>query len=495
MQRGFFVAFIALITLGASTPAPCGQEQGRNFYRLGVFAYEDGAYADAEIQLLQAAELDPENPAIQHYLGKTYLTLGRLPEAQTHLSQARRIDPDLPGLKSDLAALHFRQADYAEAAALYGELAREETSNVLASYNAGISLYRQERFGEALEQLLEAAERSPSVQANAFYYVGLCYQELGDTAKAAEKFTHVRDHSQNDSLRKSAENALWALKARTRSERRLRFYGRLGGGYDDNVRLAADDDDIAAREGDSFLRAHLSGRYDLVRGDSAVAGLGYSHYQTVYQDLAAFNLIGATPTLYAKLRSGAFSLGFRYSPSFYWLDGDSYLHRHQLRPELRWKIRDRLVSLLAYAYQRDDHRIDDDRDGAAHLGSLDLVHGFGGRKTFVRAGATYKMRTADSPDQEYRQWAVRGGVGFGLFAGIQAALKTRYRGKNYDNVDTDFDQRREDRNFQAGVTLEGHLFADWLGWLLEYGYTRNQSNVDSFDYDRNQVGLSLTARY
>ncbi|MDF1553779.1 MAG: surface lipoprotein assembly modifier [Deferrisomatales bacterium] len=495
MQRGLFFASVVLCILGAALPAPGEPGEGRNFYNLGVFAYEDGAFDDAEFNLLRAVQLEPDNPYIHHYLGKTYLTRGWLPKAEVHLSRAWEIDPEIPELRSDLAALHFQQSNYTRAAALYGEVAEQDPSDVLANYNAGISLFREDRFEAAAGRLLEAADRSPSVRGNAYYYVGLCYQELGEIDQAAEKFAYVRDHAESSSLRKSAENALWALKARARAERRFRFYGRLGAGYDDNVRLSPGDEDLAAKEGDAYLQAYLSGRYDLVRGDVTTFGVGYNHSQTVYEDLTEFNLIGATPNLYAQVRHRALTYGFRYLPSFYWLDGDTYLQRHQLRPELQWKLGKRVVSLLAYAYERDDYQSDDGRDGDAHLGSLDLVYGFGGRTTFLRLGGTYKSRSADSPDQEYQQWTARGGLGFELLAGVQATVKARYYWKDYDNVDSDFETRREDRNLQAGLTLERALFTDWLGWLVEYSYTRSDSNIDSFDYDRNQVSLSLTARY
>ncbi len=74
-------------------------EEGRAYYDLGVFAYEDGDYEDAENNLTKALEFNPFNPFYNHYLGKTYLKKERYQEAENYLTIAWKISPDIPGLR------------------------------------------------------------------------------------------------------------------------------------------------------------------------------------------------------------------------------------------------------------------------------------------------------------------------------------------------------------------------------------------------------------
>jgi hypothetical protein len=39
------------------------------------------------------------------------------------------------------------------------------------------------------------------------------------------------------------------------------------------------------------------------------------------------------------------------------------------------------------------------------------------------------------------------------------------------------------------------VYSDWLGVLLEYRHIRNDSNINDFEYTRNQITFSVTATY
>ncbi len=496
MRKCFPAVLLVLACLAGTASAAVQHGDGRSHYYLGVFAHEDGAYQAAEEHLRAALDREPDNPYYQHYLGKTALKLRQYDEALSYLQAAWETDPDIPGLKVDLAATRFELRQFGPASELYVEVVAEDASNVLAAYNAGISLYREARYREAIDYLERAAAGSASVRDNAVYYAGVCYQRLGMLDEAIDKLEYVRDRAASASLRASAENALWAIKAQAREEQRLRLLAKLSFGYDDNVRLAPDiADGLGAGQGDYFFAGSLSGSYDLLRAGGFTLGAGYNHYQTAYTDLDEYDLVSATPNLYARYRARPFTFGLRYLPSFYWLDKDRYLTRHEVRPSVQWRLRKNLVTAATYAYQDEDYDQDDGRDGQAHLGSLDLAYNFGGRKNYLRVGGEFKDKSADAPDQEYEQWTARVGVSLGLPLGLGLGLKGRYYSKKYQAADPVFGFRRSDDYWEGAVSVEHRFFADWLGVVGEFTYVDNDSNIVVYDYVRRIGTLSLTARY
>lgn len=87
------------------------QEEGRAYFDFGVFAFEEGDLKDAETNLKIALSLSPDNPYYHHYLGKTYLKMGRYPESMAYLKKAaslamfnRVLEAPEPGILGENAA-------------------------------------------------------------------------------------------------------------------------------------------------------------------------------------------------------------------------------------------------------------------------------------------------------------------------------------------------------------------------------------------------------
>jgi len=78
------------------------EKKSRAYYDLGVFAYEDADYKDAEENLLKALEFLPGNPSYNHFLGKIYLKTEQYSEAEIFINKAWNVKPELPGLEYDM---------------------------------------------------------------------------------------------------------------------------------------------------------------------------------------------------------------------------------------------------------------------------------------------------------------------------------------------------------------------------------------------------------
>ncbi|OQX25115.1 MAG: hypothetical protein BWK80_17340 [Desulfobacteraceae bacterium IS3] len=492
-KPSFFLILFFLLSLCSSASAQ--KEMGGAYYDFGVFAYQDGDYEDAEKNFRKALEFEPGNPFYAHYMGKTYLKTERYKEAMTYLSQAMKADPDIAGLKYDMAFIKYKTADYAEAAALFKAVAEKEPSNVLAYYYAGIALYKQGHYKDAQKYLSRAAEKSPNLQANAYYHEALCYQRMGEIRKALDKFAYVKDHADSESLRENAGKWIQAISEKEKAAKPYSLFLKIARRYDDNVQLEPTDTDTYADEGDSATIAYFSGRYQFIDRESLAMGAGYSHYQTWYDDLSEYDLTGSLFNIYTRYRLYPFNFGLSYLPSYYWADGESYLRRHQFRPDIIMEISDILTGRFSYTYSKDDYLQNEERNGHSDEFSLDLYCGLPNAIGILSGGLTYEKASASHPDYDYSQLKANLGISLHLPWGMNMDVSGRYYDKKYDNSDSVYSVERDDSKYNASVSLSRSLFYDWLELAAEFGYTKNDSNIKDYDYEKKVTTLSLTAKY
>lgn len=468
---------------------------GRAYFDFGVFAYEDGAYDEARNHFRMALDFDPDNPKYHQYIGRTFLKQDRFDEAAVHLQRAMEINPDIPGLKHDTAMLHFLQGDDAQASALFERAAAESSDDVLARYYAGVTLFRLERYEKAAGYFLEAAEKSPEARARGRYYAGVAYQKSGQSDRALKLFERLMEDPNAGEFAQLAREWATVIREGGAGKRPWQLFLKLGRRYDDNVTLDPDDADLFTDESDWGTQLFFSGRYEFLRRDSFSMGAGYRHYRMDYDDLDRYDLTGSFGDAYAAYRIEPFTLRMVLAPTYYWADGDSYLRQYRLGPDLLWLATPRLLARLSYRYGDNAYFEDDGRTGhdqtvfsEAYYSILD-----GGGRLFGRL--EYEDRSADAADEEYGQWRFRLGGSLELPWKLEAGVSGEYRARNYDAPDGFYGVEREDDRYTMDLSLSRPVFWDWLGVLAEYRYIRNDSNINDYEYTRNQFTLSVTATY
>jgi tetratricopeptide (TPR) repeat protein len=499
MQRALSYVSVILLVLYVFLPAHAEEQGGGAYYDLGVYAYEEGDYASAEGYFTKALASNPDDPYSNHFLGKTYLATERYQEAMKHLNMAWKVNPDISGLQYDLAYLHYKMSKYSKAADLFAEIATEDPSNLLAAYHAGICLYKQRDYQEALDYFLAAAEKSSTIKDNGYYYAGVCYYEIGKIDEAAERFEYVRDHADSRLLR---DNALvWLGRIQKKKEKVVKpysLYFKTGLHYDDNIPLDPLDRDVFDDQSGIVAKAYFSGKYNVVNRKDYQIGAGYSHYQTWHDghdDLDEYDLIASILNLYGKYRLEPFTFSLSYLPTYYWLDLDSYLRRHKIRPEVTWQCHEKLSTRLSYSYYSDERFDLDEKDGHTNEVFLDAYYSILGKTGYLFGGVGYEAREARSDNEDYGRLKTKLGIMLDIPWDLKATLTGRYYDKEYDNVDTVFGIEREDSEYRVSASISRKVFCEWLSAVAEYNFTKNDSNIDDFEYEREVIGLSLTARY
>lgn len=494
-MRKTMVIFVISLAVLVQAAFVFGREKGRAYFDLGVFAYEEGDYEGAEKDFSKALDLGPGNPLYLQYLGRTYLKMEKYDQAEKYLVPARQSDPELTGLTYDLAYLHFKKEEYLRASQLFEEVAAEEKDNVLALYYAGISLYRMQEYNRALDFLMRAAELSPSIKVNGYYFAAICLAKTGAFRKAVPLFAYVRDNAESAELKDNAIKWLEAVNAGIRAAKPYRLYVKIGYRYDDNVLLEPLNEDLFTNEADELLVVFASGWYEFFRKEDQAIGVGYSHYQTWHETLEAYDLTGSLFEIYGRKTKGPVTFRLAYSPNYFWLDDDSYLMRHQIRPEVTYNITSDFTAGLVYGYSTNKYFQFPEKSGHTNEVLLRGQYTVRSPKALVFGAVGYEGLTASEPDEFYDLWQVSAGLILPLPLNWTLGISGRYYRKDYENRDSNFLVKREDDKYNATLFLSHKLFYDWLDITGEYNYTKNNSNIDAFSYRRNVATLSLNASF
>jgi hypothetical protein len=336
---------------------------------------------------------------------------------------------------------------------------------------------------------------SASIKPSASYYAGICHYQLSQFDQALARFDETAETAETEFMRADARRWAADIRARQGREKSLRLYARTGYLYDDNVGLAPLDSDTFAEEGDQAAVFFFSGQYTLPVSGPLDVGAGYSHYQTFYRDLNDYDLTGSIPEVFIRYRLSQFTYGLTYAPSYYWVADDSYLMQHQIRPEVRWQFTDADEAVLSYGYARNHYFTDDRRDGHANEVNMNLFHAVKPMDGFFYLGAGYEDNSATHPDEYFTEMTGRAGVNAGLLKTLRLDLGGECNDKDYDNADSFYKKNREDSRYALTVLLSWNPFVDWLGVAAEYTYSRNNSNIKDYDYERNTTAVFVTADF
>jgi hypothetical protein len=230
--------------------------------------------------------------------------------------------------------------------------------------------------------------------------------------------------------------------------------------------------------------------------------------------LSDFNVFDLAPTLYVERRLGSAQLRVQYMLDYVTVGGDPYLLSNAIQPTLTIPESDRTYTQAFFRYQNKDFKsfrddqfgvpVNQTRDANNYmLGAMQYWKVFADRG-YVRAGYIFDTdRTpgGDRPatpgvptsaDWQYTGHRLSSGVAYQPLAATTLQVALDYYRQNYSNPNSFSPELtvRKDNIIQFTGTAVRDL-RSWLWLAFQYSYTRDQSNVDVFDYTRHIVSLTV----
>ena len=156
-------------------------------YWLGRLDYDDQRYAAAVGNYQKAVELDPQFMKAYDNLGLCYEFLGRRDEAARSYREATRLNrlqtPGSPWPPLNFGLLLSEEGKLDEAGSYFREALRYDPKFARAHFQLGVIYDKQQRYGEAIGSLTEAAAYDSSYP-EPWYFLCKIYHRLGEREKS-----------------------------------------------------------------------------------------------------------------------------------------------------------------------------------------------------------------------------------------------------------------------------------------------------------------------
>ncbi len=155
-------------------------------YPAGTLAEADRAALDRASQdYIEARQFNADRAEERTNLAGFYARQGKADLAEQEYRSAIKLSPSLVPPRVDLADLYRALGREAEAERILRETISLAAGAAAPHHALGLSLVRQKRYDEALDELKRAADLEPAQSRYAYVY-GVALQSMGQTAKARQ---------------------------------------------------------------------------------------------------------------------------------------------------------------------------------------------------------------------------------------------------------------------------------------------------------------------
>jgi len=376
-------------------------------------------------------------------------------------------------LAAEQGVTAFRAGDYQAALRSFLDALGEGLDTPDLHYNLGATYYRLQRYPEA-EREFQALTPDPKWAALARYNLGLTAQRAGRPQQAMEYFEQTHRTTADPNLRALAATAFERLRGAPPSPQASAVIS-LASGYDSNATLSPDAATVGvSHQGDRFVEA-LAAATHLLAGSTERGWVAHgSLVLRKYADLHQFDVAGSRAGLSHERYWGRVqtSAGAYFDTAY--IGGDRL---------------EQGTSLDAQASSRLDA-------GGELRGRYQFRHVAGGGGFEYLDGRQQRL----SAEAGFTLHALFASVALRNVAGWQADARGEYRVSRYrdpDLIDAGLplgilEVTRRDRRYGFGLRADRRLSAPWH-LFMDYSYYRNESNLDTYDYSRQQLMAGIEA--
>jgi len=512
-----------VLAMGALHLAAAAETNGVGEYDFhlakGLLLYSHGRYGEAERYLRDALAAKPGDPTAGYYLGLSLLRSQRYAAAEEQFREVLRLHPDEARARMGLGMALYHQERYSNASAQLTAAEQAITDEALLYYYAGLAAAAQQSYDQAASHFLRAGTLDAELAKDPHYQRAAALLSQGHAQQATDEFKAAIEGDRPAPSRPARP----ALEPPASSpSKRWSANFAVSTQYDSNVVLLPSGTSPPggstgiSRKDDFVTVLTGGGEYRFLQNDTWTVGAGGGLYQSLHARLSDFNVTDFAPTLYVQRRLGAAQLRLQYILDYVTVGGDAYLLSNAFQPTLTVPQSERTFTQAFVRYQykdfktfRDDQlgvKINQTRDGANWMVGAMQYWRFADDRGHIRVGYTFDKDATGGGDPAQAipgrptnaDWSYTGhrlstGVAYRPLDATTAQLAVDYYRQNYSNPNSfSFSGTtvRKDNVYLLTGTLVRDL-RSWLWLAFQYSFTRDQSNVDAFDYSRHIVSLTL----
>jgi tetratricopeptide (TPR) repeat protein len=363
-----------------------------------------------------------------------------------------------------------------------------------ANYYAGVAHARLGQFKEAEDLFIKTIEFDETI-LEAYFELGRLYYMTDRCNRADEKLSYYIARSEDEALRSLARQILETCEEKT-EKKSYRVDLILGSQYDSNVIIEPENPTVSAEDksdyrGLVYIKAHATP----IRGSMAKLNVDYSFYQSIHSKLDDYDVH------YHKIRpqidlniSAIVKPSVGYQLAYTALGGDSYSLINTFYTKIVIIEGQKMSTDVVYEYRSNDYwnsklaRTNELRDG--HQNTFGIKQNFSFRKVSANIFYFTDLNRAEAHYWSYNGYRGGTALGFSILSPLKVNISGEYNERRYRDDYPGFGRKRIDKMQQYSIGLK-YTITKRIALILNYLYTRNDSNLVLYDYKRHITGVFL----
>lgn len=474
-----------------------------NSLQKGIEQYKSENYEEAVGILKDARTQEPDSSVAAFYLGLTYKQLKEYGLAEKNLRDSLQLTPPVKDAYLELAEVLYTLEQYNEAEGWVVKSEQEGVKPAKAAFMRGLILLKRGKTDEAIRSFNKSKELDPSLSQPAGFQIALAQIQTRQFDEAQKSLRAIEEIDPATDLASFAKEYEKSLSRTMAIYKPWRFTVGVAYQYDDNVILKPTSEIPGVEitgERDSSIVGTLGVIFSPRLKAPYFLNCQYNLYTNTYFKVNSHNLIiqslSVTPGI--NIKNGSLSLPLSYSYDLVHQRG--YLSDFSAKPALQIAFKPTHIGRISVGYERREFLQapfdkNEDRDGNVFSTSAAYIHPFAeGTGIF---NLIYEFSIDDTDGRNWDNIGNRFSLGLllpNLVKQISLIISGDAFFQNYQHDNTIFDIQRNDKTYTASATLLRELFKG-IYLNLQYSYTRAESNIPVYDYDRNIYTAGIEYRF
>ena len=462
--------------------------------------FSEGDYTAAITILEKVIAGDPALAEAHYFLGLSKAGQNDHPAALDAFSTAAEIDPAQPGLALNTGISHFTLGNYQPASDAFTDAIIQDPQDASAHLFDGLTAFELGEPERAVVALEEARRLDPSLAQLALYNIGVAEAQLGRDAQSQQALEAAIAEDPATDIAESARALLAGLQPPQDDPKRFSASFSAGIELDDNV--TTDEVDLVSAEADWAYVIDFNADYTVLRGTETTIDVGYSFFQSLYDEQTAFNLQSHNLSATVDHSIGDWDLGGTVYYARTFLNDNDFLGIASVIPTLGTLVNDSLYVSFNYTFDAKNFTQDDNRDAIKNGAGVGVVYFFWNGAAM--ASASYDLGTENARSEEFDLIEHKLNLGFrtdipvpdGVLKDANPRFKLgyKYTWKDYTGVTAAIGKERKDERDTITAGLSADL-GDYAFATADYERIVARSNLQTADFNEDIFTFRVGVRY
>ncbi|TAJ07066.1 MAG: tetratricopeptide repeat protein [Nitrospirae bacterium] len=506
--------------------APTADEDVETYelkFSRGLVEFGRGNYEAAEIYFDLALEGKPGDPEASYYLGQALLRQSKLEDAEDVFRDMVEANPESGKAWLGIGMVQYNRGEYQEALTSLAAAEKLMPTDALVYYFQGLAYHDLQDFDKSPGRFLRAMTLSPDLAPTAQYYSGVAFFKRGAMDEAKTSFeSAIAAGGDTEQVRISKELLTQTVSQMPAGPRKWSASFNLAAEYDTNVVVLPSGTSPPAgstgisRQKDYRTVMNANLEYRAIQTDTWTIGSTMGVYQSFHRTLSGFDVEDFNPTFYIRRQIGPVQATASYLYNYTLVGRSPYLIAHTAQTTFSVTETPWTFTQVAFRFQNKDFQdgrflLNSARDGKNWLAGLTQYLLFAENQGRFRLGYTYDTDntgggspdvaalpgTAENADWDYIGHRFSVGLELPPIYTVEADLAFDFYRQNYENPNTlsanGLIKRRDNiYAFTGALTREVNKY---FALSLQYAYTRDENNIQAYDYNRSIYSLILNGTF